>query len=104
MTETVPAAVVTIWIATLAIVVVVIVPLAIKLLSDALSAARSIQFYTEGMLQAGIGIAGHTGTIAALDGTLATAGKMVTVAGDLESHTGAIGVLLSDRAAKGKRP
>ena len=56
-----------IWATTLLLVVVLIVPLAVLLLHRTWRAATSIRRYLDEMLAAGVGIAGHTATIAALD-------------------------------------
>lgn len=87
-----------IWAATLLIVVVVIVPLAVALLHRTLRAALAIRRYLDEMLAAGVGIAGHTGSIAALDETIGVAGGMVAVAGSIKSHSGTIAEVLSQRA------
>ena len=87
-----------IWAATLLIVVVVIVPLAVLLLHRTLRAAISIRRYLDEMLAAGVGIAGHTASISALDDTIAVAGGMVAVAGDIKSHSGTIATVLAQRA------
>jgi hypothetical protein len=87
-----------IWAATLLIVVVAVVPLAIVLLHRTLHAALSIRRYLDEMLAAGVGIAGHTASIGALDDTIAVAGGMVKVAGDIKSHSGTIASVLAQRA------
>ena len=56
-----------IWATTLLLVVVLIVPLAVLLLHRTWRAATSIRRYLDEMLAAGVGNAGHTATIAALD-------------------------------------
>ena len=88
-----------IWAATLLIVIVIIVPLAVLLLHRTLRAAMSIRRYLDEMLVAGVGIAGNTASIKALDDTLGVAGAMVTVAGDIQSHSGTIATVLAARAA-----
>lgn len=88
-----------IWLVTLLVVVVVIVPLAIALLHRTLVAAQSIRRYLDEMLAAGVGIAGHTASIAALDDTIKVATSMVEVAGSIESHSGTIASVLAARAA-----
>ena len=88
-----------IWAATLLLVVVVIVPLAIVLLHRTLRAAMSIRRYLDEMLAAGVGIAGNTASVKALDDTIGVAGSMVTVAGNIKSHSGTIASVLSSRAA-----
>ena len=89
-----------IWAATLALVVVVIVPLAVLLLQRTLRAALSIRRYLDEMLAAGIGIAGNTSAIPALDETIGVAGAMVEVAGGIKSHTATIAEVLATRAAQ----
>ena len=56
-----------IWAITLAVVTVVIVPLAVYLLHRTLRAARSIERYTRESLAAGVGIATNTAAIAVLE-------------------------------------
>ena len=90
-----------IWAATLLIVIVVIVPLAILLLHRTLRAAISIRRYLDEMLAAGVGVAGNTASIKALDDTLGVAGAMLQVAGDIKSHSGTIATVLAARAAAG---
>jgi hypothetical protein len=90
-----------IWAATLLLVVVIIVPLAVLLLHRTLRAALSIRRYLEEMLNAGVGIAGNTAAIKALDDIIGVAGSMVTVAGQVKSHTGTIASVLAARAARG---
>ena len=64
-----------IWAATLLLVVVVIVPLAVLRLHRALRAAISIRRYLDEMLAAGVGVAGnikqHSATIASVLATRA---------------------------------
>ena len=101
-TATLPTAVYAIWWTTLAIVVVVIVPLAVILLHRTLRAALSIRRYLDEMLTAGVGIAGNTQPIKALDDTIAVAGGMLQTAGSLKQHSGTIAQVLSARAAQGR--
>lgn len=89
-----------VWLATLVIVVVVVVPLAVLLLHRTLRAAIAIRRYLDEMLAAGVGIAGHTASIRALDETLGVATAMVKVAGDITSHSGTIASVLAARAAR----
>ena len=90
-----------IWAATLLLVVAVIVPLAVLLLHRTLRAAISIRRYLDEMLAAGVGIAGNTASIKALDDTIGVAGSMVAVAGNIKSHSGTIVSALAGRAAQG---
>ena len=93
----------TIWIASLAAVGLVIVPVAVHHLRRALKAARAIERNLADMLDAGIAIAGHTGAVPALDATIATAVAMKPVADGIEAKTGLVAALLAGRAAKGGR-
>ena len=101
-TSTLPTAVYAIWWIVLLVVIVVIVPLAIALLHRTLRAALSIRRYLNEMLQAGVGIAGNTGSISALKETISVAGAMVSTAGSIKQHTGTIATVLSERAARGR--
>ena len=91
----------TLWAATLLLVVLVIVPLAVLLLHRTLRAAISIRRYLDEMLTAGVGIAGNTASIKALDDTIGVAVAMVGVAGNIKSHSGTIASVLSARAIRG---
>ena len=103
-TGTLPTAVYAIWWIVLLAVVVVIVPLAIALLHRTLRAALSIRRYLGEMLHAGVGIAGNTGSISALNDTIGVAGAMVSTAGSIKQHTGTIAAVLSERAVRGRSP
>ena len=89
---------VAIWIALLAIIAVVIVPLAVGLLRRALNAARNIEGYLADMLTAGVGVAGNTAAVPALDQTIDWAVAMKPVADRIEAKTGAVAALLAKRA------
>lgn len=102
LTATLPTAVYAIWCTVLVVVLVVIVPLAIGLLHRTLRAALSIRRYLGEMLQAGVGIAGNTSSIAALNDTISVAGAMVATAGSIKQHTGTIATVMSERAARGR--
>ena len=88
----------TIWGVTLAIVALIIVPVALSLLGRALTAARNIEGYFHDMLEAGVEIAGHTEAISALNDTIATAAAMKLVAEGIEAKTGVVAGMLSKRA------
>lgn len=88
----------TIWGVTLAIVALIIVPVALSLLGRALTAARNIEGYFHDMLEAGVEIAGHTEAIPALNDTIATAAAMKLVAEGIEAKTGVVAGMLSKRA------
>jgi len=96
----VPTAALVIWGATLLIVALVIVPLAVALLQRTLKAARRIEGYLAEMRAAGAGIARHTGAIPALDQTIEAAGAMAPVAASLEQRSAAIAGILAERAGR----
>lgn len=83
-------AVLWIWGITLAIVTLVIVPLAIFLLHRTLRAASGIERYTREALEAGVGIAKNTEAVAALDATITTAGSLLETSQKLSERTAAI--------------
>jgi hypothetical protein len=87
-----------VWIALLIIVVAVIVPLAVSLLQRALTASRNIETYLADMLKAGVGIAGNTGAVPALDKTIELAVAMKPVAENIQAKTGVVAGLLASRA------
>ncbi len=96
----IPTAVYVIWWATLIVAVVVVLPLAVYLLHRALMAARQIERYAALALEGGVGIAGNTENIAALEGTITTATEILETARDIEEHTGTIEEVLADRAER----
>ncbi len=87
-----------IWITLLVVIAVVIVPLAVGLLRRALRAARNIEGYLADMLTAGVGVAGNTAAVPALDQTIDLAVAMKPVADGIEAKTGAVAALLAQRA------
>lgn len=99
---TLPTAVYVIWWTMLVIVVVAIVPRAVTLLHRTLHAAKLIRRYLAEMLEAGVGIAGNTASIPALNDTIGVAGAMVATAGSIKGHTATIATVLSQRTARGK--
>ncbi len=87
-----------IWIVLLVVIAAAIVPLAVGLLRRALKAARNIETYLADMLTAGVGVAGNTAAVPALDQTIDWAVAMKPVAEGIEAKTGAVAELLSKRA------
>lgn len=88
-----------IWGATLALIALVIVPVAVTLLRRASHAARHISHYAQEMLAAGGSIAAHTANIQALDTTLASAGTLVAVSESIGEAGGRIhGALTAPKA------
>jgi hypothetical protein len=90
-----------IWILTLLVVAVIIVPVAVSYLRRALEAARNIERNMRDMLEAGVKIAAHTGAVPALGETINTAVAMRPVSENIEAKTAAVAQLLSTRASKG---
>jgi len=90
-----------IWAITLAVVTVVIVPLAVYLLHRTLRAARSIERYTRESLAAGVGIASNTGAIAALDDTIRAASALLEAAEALKRRTAEVSDAVAGPQGKG---
>jgi hypothetical protein len=97
----VPVIVYVLWWATLVVAVVVVLPLAVYLLHRALMAARQIEQYAAKSLEAGLGIAGNTANIEALEATISTATEILSTSGNIKEHTGTIEEVLAGRAGKG---
>lgn len=95
----VPGVVFVLWWATLIVAVVVILPLAVYLLQRTLMAARQIERYAATALTAGVGVAGNTANIEALNSTIAVATGILGSAKAIEEHTGTIEEVLGARAA-----
>ncbi len=93
-----------IWIITLLIVLLVILPLAVSLLRRALQAARNIETYFRDMKEAGLRIADHTAAVPALDQTIETTVAMKPVTEGIEAKTGVVAELLALRATKEAKP
>ncbi|MDQ3606589.1 MAG: hypothetical protein M3418_10465 [Gemmatimonadota bacterium] len=93
-----PDAVYTIWWIGLILTLVVFVPLAVYYLHRTWRAARSIQLYAADALQAAAGIAGNTQHIPALDATIAVAGEMLEVAGEVVNKLDTTATVLAQRA------
>lgn len=99
----VPDAVYVIWAITLALAVLVILPVAVYLLHRTLTAARGIERYLAEMRDAGIGIAGNTRHITALDDTISVATQMLDTAGSINDHAATIEMTLAARAQSNGR-
>ncbi len=97
----IPNSVFAIWIATLAIVVLVVVPVAVALLRRALRAAWSIEHYLRDMTDAGLLIASNTAAIPVLDETIGTAVAMKPVADNIRDKSAVVAAMLAQRAGKG---
>ncbi|MEO6168065.1 MAG: hypothetical protein ABIO46_06520 [Chitinophagales bacterium] len=86
--------------AVLLAVTVLLLPFIILLLHTTWITARSIERYLKEMLDAGVGIAGNTEHIKALDSTIEVAVDILGSAGEINSNAETIKVTLADRAAK----
>ena len=87
------------WIILLAVTVLVL-PFIVNLLHKVLRADRSIERYFREMLTAGVGIAGNTEHIKALDSTIEVASGILGVAGQINEHSSTLGGALKIRADK----
>ncbi len=92
-------AVLILW-AILLVVTVLLLPLIVSLLHRTWKASRSIERYFKEMLEAGVGIAGNTDAITALDDTIQVASTMLDVAGGINKNAETLKGALADRAAK----
>lgn len=94
-----PQAVFVLW-TILLVVTVLLLPFIVHLLHKTWKASRNIERYFKEMLDAGLGIAGNTDHIKALDDTISVASGMLEVAGGINEHAETIKVTLADKAAK----
>lgn len=86
-----------IWGITLAVVTIVIVPVAIMLLNRTLRAASAIERYTRESLEAGVGIAKNTEAVQALEETIAAASSLLEASQKLGERTDAIAKAVSSK-------
>ena len=93
----VPASVYAIWWTMVIVALVLVVPLAAYLLHRLWRAARSIERYTAEALAAGLGIAGNTAAISALDQTVTLGGELGAAAASIRQHSAAIETTLARR-------
>lgn len=96
----VPQAVYILWAILLAVAVLVVLPLVVYLLHRTWQAARSIERYFAEMTTAGVGIAGNTSHIKALEDTIAVATTILGVAGNINDHSQTIKVTLAGRVQR----
>ena len=87
------------WIILLAVAVLVLGPI-IRLLHKTLLAAIHIERYLKEMKEAGLGIAGNTENIKALNSTIEVAVDILDTAGKIDNNAETIEVTLGGRAAK----
>lgn len=94
----VPSAIYIIWALLLAFVILVVVPLVVFLLYRTLRMARYIERYFAEMVEPGVGIANNTSHITALEETIQVATAILSVAGNINTHTNTIRTTLASRA------
>jgi len=84
----------------LLVVTVLLLPLIVSLLHRTWRASKSIERYFKEMLEAGVGIAGNTEHVSALDDTIGVASGILSVAGEIDKNANIIKGAVADRAAK----
>ena len=84
----------------LLVVTVLLLPLIVSLLHRTWVSCRNIERYFKEMKEAGLGIAGNTDYITALDDTINVASGILGVAGEIDKNASIIKGAVSDRAAK----
>ena len=84
----------------LLVITVLVLPFLVILLHKTWRASKSIERYFKEMLEAGLGIAGNTEHITALNDTIKVASGMLDVAGEVDNNAHTIEKTLSDRAYK----
>jgi hypothetical protein len=94
-----PTIVYILWIVVL-VVALILFPFIVRILHKTLFAAKNIERYLREMKEAGLGIAGNTGYIPALDSTIEVAVDILDSAGKINSNAETIEVTMADRAAK----
>ena len=94
-----PAIVNILWIVVLA-VALILFPFIVRLLHKTLIAAKNIERYLKDMKEAGLGIAGNTEHITALNSTIDVAVDILDSAGKINSNAETIKGVMADRAAK----
>ena len=94
------AAIATIWIVTLA-VIVLLTPLVLYLCWRLVRGAKNIEHHFEVTLKAATGVAAGTAAIPALQDTIGVAGGMLQTAGSIDQHSAAIVGLLASRLKEG---
>jgi hypothetical protein len=87
-----------IWWAMVLVALIVVVPPTVYLLHRLWQAARSIERYTADALAAGLGIAGNTAAISALDQTVRLGGELGAAAASIRQHSAAVETTLAGRA------
>ncbi len=94
-----PTIVYILWIVVL-VVALLLFPFIVRLLHKTFMAAKNIERYLREMKEAGLGIAGNTAYIPALDSTIEVAVDILDSAGKINSNAETIETVMADRAAK----
>ncbi len=94
-----PAIVNILWIVVL-VVALILFPFIVRLLHKTLIAAKNIERYLKDMKEAGLGIAGNTDHITALNSTIDVAVDILDSAGKINANAETIKGVMADRAAK----
>ena len=94
-----PSVVYILWIVVLA-VALILFPFIVRLLHKTFIAAKHIERYLKDMKEAGLGIAGNTEHITALNSTIDVAVDILDSAGKINNNAETIKVTLAGRAAK----
>ena len=94
-----PTVVYILWIVVLA-VALILFPFIVRLLHKTFIAAKHIERYLKDMKEAGMGIAGNTEHITALNSTIDVAVDILDSAGKINSNAETIKSVMADRAAK----
>ncbi len=94
-----PTIIYILWIILLA-VTLILFPFIVRLLHKTLWAAKNIERYLREMKEAGLGIAGNTEHITALNGTIEVATDILSSAEKINSNAETIEVTMANRAAK----
>ena len=100
MTDTIPAAVFTLWGWTLALAYLVLLPTAVFWLHTLWRASRSIQRYAEECANAAEAIERNCRAIPALDATITAAGELLDAAGAVAGRLDTAASALEARAAE----
>ena len=96
----IPVIIYILWWMLLGVAVFVVLPVVVYMLHRTLNAARGIERYFATTLEAGLGIAGNTANIAALEDTITVAGGILETAGQIEQHAGTIETALGARGSR----
>ena len=95
-----PDTVFTLWTVTVALALVVFVPLSVYMLASLLRTARSIQHYANDIVVPAQAIAANTAAVPALDNTIAVATEVLAAAEGVAQKLDAMATVLETRAGR----